>query len=44
VEIAVPYAKGGGNIFVTGRIAWAAQASPGTETNLYGVAYLEHNT
>ncbi len=44
IEVAVPYAQGGGNIFVTGRIAWAAQASPGTETNLYGVAYLERKT
>jgi PilZ domain-containing protein len=44
IEVAIPYAKGGGNIFVTGRITWAAQPSPGTETNLYGVAYLEHKT
>jgi len=44
IETAIPYAKGGGNIFVTGRIAWAAQASAGSETNLYGVAYLERKT
>jgi PilZ domain-containing protein len=40
VEVAVPYSKGGGNIFVPGRIAYARE-SPATDVVVYGVAYTE---
>lgn len=40
VEVAVPYTRGGGNVFITGRIAHAEE-SPGAPTIVYGVAYLE---
>jgi hypothetical protein len=40
IEAAVPYSKGGGNIFLAGRIAWK-QSLPG-EQMVYGVAYIPY--
>jgi PilZ domain len=38
IEVAVPYSKGGGNIFLSGKIA-RAQYLPSEKIKLYGVAY-----
>jgi hypothetical protein len=40
IEVAVPYSKGGGNIFVPGRIAYARETPP-SELVVCGVQYTE---
>jgi hypothetical protein len=42
IEAAVPYSKGGGNIFLAGHIVWT-ESLPG-EVLLYGVEYIPYET